>query len=126
MSGWEASGSQGGRISHIHGRLWCNGDHPAARRGPKADPQIEGVVFEVTAGQMQKLDIRKGVASDWYRRVKVPTVEGELVWMYEGRRCLTEPYTCGTQRRRQLQLCQDGVLSWDESRPEAHAWRVPT
>jgi gamma-glutamylcyclotransferase (GGCT)/AIG2-like uncharacterized protein YtfP len=107
---------RGGRPARIYGRLWDNGLYPAARRGKPGGPMVAGVVFEVTAEDLALFDAREGASGNWYRRVKVGTVEGELAWMYEAARCLTDAHGPRSDWRRVLPD-EHGVASWDHERP---------
>ncbi len=106
----------GGRPARIYGRLWDNGLYPAAKRGKPGGSMVAGVVFEVTAQDLALFDAREGAAGNWYRRVKVRTVEGETVWMYEAARCLTDGRGSRGHWRR-VPPDGHGVVSWDHQRP---------
>jgi len=49
---------------------------------------VAGLVFEATPDDLARLDQYEGVEHEWYRRIRVTTVEGEEVWVYEGAGCL--------------------------------------
>ncbi len=105
-----AGDAAGGRPALIHGRLCNNGLYPAAKRGNPGGPMVAGIVFEVTAQDLALFDAREGAAGNWYRRVKVRAVEGEVAWMYEAARCLTDARgPCGHWRP--VALNKHGVTS---------------
>lgn len=81
---------RGGRPAHVWGRMWDNGSYPAIRLTEPGDGHlVAGLVFEVRDDDLAEFDRMEGVAHGWYRRVRVTTVEGEEVWVYEGKRCLS-------------------------------------
>ena len=80
---------RGGHPAHVWGRMWDNGSYPAVRVTEPGDGySIAGLVFRVTDDDLVEFDRIEGVTHGWYRRVRITTVEGEQVWVYEGARCL--------------------------------------
>ena len=79
---------RGGRPARVHGTLWDSGAYPAVALGEAGGPAVAGLVFEVSAEDLARLDAYEGIEHSWYRRVRVMTVEGDQVWMYEGAGCL--------------------------------------
>lgn len=108
-----------GRVAHVTGRMWCNGLYPAVRLEPRGQ-KLAGIVFEVTDDDLLELDAREGIAADWYRRVIVRTLEGQVAWVYEAERCL---YQAGGMRAQWQPVAANGrgVVVWDSRRPY---WRT--
>jgi hypothetical protein len=81
---------------------------------------VAGVVFEATREYLARFDAREGTAREWYRRVRVRTVEGETAWMYEAACCLTDAQGIRGQWW-PVEPDERGVASWDNHRPY---WRT--
>ena len=80
---------RGGRPAHVWGRVLGNCPYPAIRLAELGEGfLIASMVFEVTAADLAEFGAREGTAHGWYRRVKAGTLGGEVVWAYEGARCL--------------------------------------
>ena len=86
---------RGDHPAHVWGRMWENGSYPAIRLGEPGDGYLIAVlVLNVTEIDLSEFDRREGVAYGWYRRLRVKTVEGEKVWVYEGVGCLAGREHC--------------------------------
>jgi gamma-glutamylcyclotransferase (GGCT)/AIG2-like uncharacterized protein YtfP len=108
---------RGDRPARVHGTLWDSGACPAVVLGEAEGPMVAGLVFEVTTEDLARLDAYEGVRQGWYRRVRVITVEGEEVWVYEGAACLRDGgrVRAGWVR---VPVDQSGVAEWvREARP---------
>ena len=79
---------RGGRPARVHGTLWDSGAYPAVALGEAGGPMVAGLVFEVSADDLARLDHYEGAEHGWCRRVRVMTVESDQVWVYEGAGCL--------------------------------------
>jgi gamma-glutamylcyclotransferase (GGCT)/AIG2-like uncharacterized protein YtfP len=84
---------RGGRPARVHGTLWDSGAYPAVVLTEAGGPVVAGLVFEATPDDLARLDQYEGVEHGWCRRVRVVTVEGEEVWVYEGAGCLGDGST---------------------------------
>ena len=104
--------SRNGRAACIPGRLWDNGSYPALELVQSRDTLVAGLVFEVSAEELQRLDAYEGVAHGWYRRVRIVTTAGAVVWAYVGEGCLAGAGKPGS-RWRLMKPGKGDITSWE-------------
>ena len=103
--------SRNGRAACVPGRLWENGSYPALELAQSCETLVRGLVFEVSAEDLQRLDAYEGVAHGWYRRVRIVTTAGAVVWAYVGEGCLADAGKPGSAWRL-VKPGADGVIFW--------------
>jgi len=103
--------SRNGRAACVPGRLWDNDSYPALELPQSCDTLVAGLVFDVSAEELQRLDAYEGVAHGWYRRVRIVTTAGAVVWAYVGEGCLAGADNPGSDWRL-VKPDPKGVISW--------------